>query len=61
MYSFAVGDLIELKQHCKDRNRLAVVVDTEDPSTAWYTIVFQDTGEQVTTIKNNMVIVSETR
>ena len=59
MYSFEIGDLIELKQHCKDRNRIAVVVDTESESSMWYTIVFQDTGEKVNAIKNNMVVVSE--
>ena len=61
MYSFEIGDLIELKQYCKDRNRIAVVVDTESESSMFYTIVFQDTGEKVNAIKNNMVVVSESR
>ncbi len=61
MYSFEVGDLIELKQYCKDRDRVAIVVDTENESSMWYTIVFQDTGEKVKAIKNNMVVISESR
>ena len=61
MYRFAVGDLIELKEPCKNQNRLAIVIDTENSSTVWYTIVFQDTGEKVNAIKNNMVVVSESR
>ena len=58
-HTFKVGDLVELKEHCKDRNRLAVVVKTAGYHSVF--IAFADTGEQVLALPSNLVTINESR
>jgi len=55
---FKIGDLVQLKPFCKDRNRFAIVISIEH-SDAF--ITFTDTGEQVRSYINNLVLINENR
>ena len=56
-HTFKIGDLVELKEHCKDRNRLAVVVKAAGYYSVF--IAFADTGEQVVAMPSNLVTINE--
>ena len=56
-HTFKVGDLVELKERCKDRNRLAVVVKAAGYYSVF--IAFADTGEQVVALPSNLVTINE--
>ena len=56
-HTFKVGDLVELKEHCKDRNRLAVVVQTAGYHSVF--IVFDDTGDKALAMPSNLVTINE--
>jgi hypothetical protein len=58
-----VGDLVTLKDHCKDSGRLAVII--EAPASSWrlncVKIVFPDTCERGTALENNLEVIYENR
>ena len=58
---FKVGDLVQLKHYCRDRDRPAIVVDTDGAWTDYCQIVFADTNERVNANKSNLELVSESR
>ena len=51
------GDLVKLKPFCKDRDRVALVV--EEQFGGFIKIVFADTGEKVTALVNNLIILNK--
>tara|TARA_Y100000310_G_C20105161_1_gene544609 strand:- start:246 stop:431 length:186 start_codon:yes stop_codon:yes gene_type:complete len=51
------GDLVRLKPFCKDRDRLALVV--EEQCGGFTKIIFADTGEKVAALVNNLMVVNE--
>ena len=53
------GDLVKLKPFCRDRDRVAIVV--EDQCGGFIKIVFADTGEKVTALVNNLMVLNEKR
>ena len=57
-HMYKIGDLVQLKKHCKDRNRLAVVVKTAGHYSVF--IAFTDTGERVSALPSNLVVVNAT-
>jgi hypothetical protein len=52
-----VGDFVELKPFCKARNRPAVVVEVF--AGGMVKIVYADTGEKVTALVRNLVMLSK--
>ena len=61
-----VGDLVRDTErgdiggkHCKDRNRLAMVIKTAGYYGVF--IAFTDTGEQVDALPSNLVTINESR
>ena len=54
---FKIGDLVRLKKHCKDRNRLAMVVKTAGYYGVF--IAFVDDGEQVHALPANLEFLDE--
>jgi len=54
-----VGDLVQLKKHCKDRNRMALVVKTAGNWSVF--IAFIDSGEQVRVLAEFLVVINESR
>jgi hypothetical protein len=52
-----VGDFVELKPFCKDRNRPAVVVEAS--AGGMVKIVYADTGEKVTALVSNLIILNK--
>ncbi len=54
-----IGDLVQLKKHCKDRNRMALVVKTAGNWSVF--IAFIDSGEQVPALPSNLVVINESR
>ena len=57
--SFKVGDLVELKSHCRDRDRLALIVEMNYLQDC--DIVYMDTNERVTAKLANLEMISESR
>jgi hypothetical protein len=56
---FKIGDLVELKSHCRDSGRLALIIEMgylQDCD-----IVYMDTNERVTAKIANLEMVSESR
>tara|TARA_R110002020_G_scaffold100291_1_gene237239 strand:+ start:29 stop:211 length:183 start_codon:yes stop_codon:yes gene_type:complete len=53
---FKVGDLVQLKKHCKDHYRVALVVKTAGYYSVF--IAFTDTGEQVPALPSNLVTIN---
>jgi hypothetical protein len=55
-----VGDLVKLKQHCRDSDRWATIISVHD---FWdcVRIVFLDDGQTADAIKNNIEVISESR
>jgi len=53
------GDAVKLKPFCRDRDRVAIVV--EDQCGGFIKIVFADTGEKVTALVNNLMVLNEKR
>ena len=58
---FKVGDLVQLKHYCRDRDRPAIIIDTDGPWTDYCQIVFADTNELVNANKSNLELVSASR
>ena len=57
-----VGDLVKLMPHCRDSDRLAMVI--EAPYELGYNcvkILFFDNGKKVPATKNNLELISESR
>jgi len=54
-----IGDLVQLKKHCKDHNRMALVVKTAGNWSVF--IAFIDSGEQVPALPSNLVVINESR
>jgi len=50
--------LVQLKKHCKDRNRMAMVIKTAGYYGVF--IAFVDDGEQVHALPSNLVILNAT-
>ena len=57
-HEFKIGDLVQLKKHCKDRNRAAMVLNYNGYQA---TIVYIDTGEQVHALPANLEFLDESR
>ena len=55
-HKFKIGDLVQLKKHCKDHNRLAMVVRNFGYYSVF--IAFTDTGEQVHALPSNLVTIN---
>jgi hypothetical protein len=55
---FNIGDLVQLKKHCKDRNRAAMVLNYNGYQA---TIVFIDNGDQVHALPANLEFLDESR
>ena len=53
---FNIGDLVQLKKHCKARNRAAMVLNYNGYQA---TIVYIDTGEQVHALPANLEFLDE--
>ena len=53
------GDAVRLKPFCKDRDRVAIVV--EDQCGGFTKIIFADTGEKVAVLVNNLMLLNEKR
>jgi len=58
-HEFKIGDLVQLKKHCKDHNRMALVVKTAGNWSVF--IAFIDSGEQVPALPSNLVVINESR
>ena len=56
---FNIGDLVQLKKHCKDRDRAAMVLKAGSQLGLY--IVFIDTGEQVHALPANLEFLDENR
>ncbi len=58
-----VGDLVKLLPHCRDSDRLAIVVESPDAtlSTHCVKIMFLDNGMRLPASKNNLETISEGR
>ena len=58
-----VGDLVRFMPHCRDSDRLALVVEApDDPSLLRYVkIMFVDDGKSTPATKSNLEVVSESR
>ena len=58
-----VGDLVRLKEHCKQSGRLAVVVELPDASFGLHCvkIMFFDNPIRIPATKNNLEVLSEGR
>ena len=54
--AFHPGDLVRLKEYCKDRNRLALVVTKSEHG--FTQIMFADSMEKVTALTNNLLLVT---
>ncbi len=55
-----IGDLVQLrKKHCKDYNRMALVVKTAGNWSVF--IAFIDSGEQVRVLAEFLVVINESR
>jgi len=60
--SVKIGDLVKLMQHCRDSDRLAMVVETpQELGLNCVKIVFLDNGTKTPATKNNLELVSEAR
>ena len=51
------GDLVKLKPFCRDRDRVAIVV--EEQCGGFTKIIFADTGEKVAALVNNLMVLNE--
>ena len=56
-HEFKIGDLVQLKKHCKDRNRMAMVIKTAGYYGVF--IAFVDSGEQVPALPANLEFLDE--
>jgi len=58
-----VGDLVKLMPHCRDSDRLAMVVEMPGPlfGLNCVKIMFLDNGKRTPATKNNLEIISESR
>ena len=54
-----IGDLVQLKKHCKDHNRMALVIKTAGNWSVF--IAFIDSGEQVRVLAEFLVVINESR
>jgi len=54
-----VGDLIQLKKHCKNRNRWAIITALPDYRYGLFTITYLDTRESAGATKSNIEVYSE--
>ena len=59
MNALKVGDLIQLKKHCKNRNRWAIVIALPDYRHGLFTITYLDTRETAQATKSNIEVYSE--
>ena len=53
-----VGDLVMLREYCRDSNRLALLIGMHVGAVK---IMFVDTGQTVSAIKSNLEIINESR
>ena len=51
------GDLVKLKEYCRDSNRFAVVVNSPDDLNC-VKIMFLDSGQLVSALKDNVKVIS---
>ena len=58
-HKYKIGDLVQLKKHCKDHNRIAMVVKTAGYYGVF--IAFVDSGEQVHALPANLEFLDENR
>ena len=58
-HKYKIGDLVQLKKHCKDHNRIAMVVKTVGYYGVF--IAFVDSGEQVHALPANLEFLDESR
>lgn len=57
-----VGDLVKLMPHCRDSDRLAMVIEMHhEIGSNCVKIMFLDNGKRTPATKNNLEIVSESR
>ena len=58
-----VGDLVKLRPHCRDSDRLAMIVEmpTKSYGLNCVKIMFLDNGKKTPATKNNLEIISESR
>ena len=59
--NFKVGDLVQLKHYCRDRERPAIVISMDGAWADYCEIIFADTNERVNAYKSNLELVSESR
>ena len=53
-----IGDLVTLKKHCKNSDKLAIIVGLNRSAVL---IMFSGSGEKVTALKSNLEIINESR
>lgn len=58
-----LGDLVRLRPHCRDSDRLAMIIEMPAKSYGLSTvkIMFFDTGTRTPATKNNLEVISEGR
>ena len=58
-----VGDLVKLRPHCRDSDRLAMIVEMPNTTFALncVKIMFLDSGTKTPATKNNLELISESR
>jgi len=56
---FNIGDLVQLKKYCKDRNRMAMVIKAAGYYSVF--IAYVDDGEQVRALAANLEFLDESR
>lgn len=59
MNALKMGDLIQLKKHCKNRNRWAIITALPDYRSRLITIIYLDTRETCQAAKSNIEVCSE--
>ena len=55
-----VGDLVEIEKWCKNKFRKAIVTEVPEYLTC-VKLVYLDTGESTTAMKENLKVLSESR
>ncbi len=58
-----VGDLVKLRAHCRDSDKLAIIIESPDESWSLHCvkIMFLDSGSKTPATKNNLELISESR
>ena len=61
MNALAVGDLVQLKKHCKNSDRWALIIKTARYRYGLLTIAYLDTGEVSEALDSNIEVYSHTK